>query len=277
MKHSQLWATLNKHYRARLNACVGEQGAAMLMAIMFVMVVLATSALVLSILLAQALPYKNNRANAQAGYAAESGLEAALSFLREAEAGGSASALLPTIVADKGAAAKDEQFTKTAGGTVLLNNVAVNAGTANASTIAYAPANMSYKVEIAYFDGDPDASGTNQITTTSGLSGVKYAVAKSYGYINRYPNGRTGSESNPLRSMRAVYKFEQQSSVTPPPTPSGGGGRVGMGFYAAAPYNGHGRSSPSPTSTPTRTRPAKSNTPTVREPRAVPIPFRPPA
>lgn len=241
MKHSQLWTTLNKRYRARLNACVGEQGAAMLMAIMFVMVVLATSALVLSILLAQALPYKNNRANAQAGYAAESGLEAALSFLREAEAGGSASALLPTAVADKGAAAKDEQFTKTAGGTVLLNNVAVNAGTANASTIAYVPANMSYKVEIAYFDGDPDVSGTNQITTTSGLSGVKYAVAKSYGYINRYPNGRTGSESNPLRSMRAVYKFEQQSSVTPPPTPptpSGGGGRVGMGFYAAAPYNG---------------------------------------
>ena len=218
MKHSQLWATLNKRYRARLNACMGEQGAAMLMAIMFVMVVLATSALVLSILLAQALPYKNNRANAQAGYAAESGLEAALSFLREAEAGGSASALLPTTVADRGAAAKDEQFTKTAGGTVLLNNVAVNAGTANASTIAYAPANMSYKVEIAYFDGDPDASGTNQITTTSGLSGVKYAVAKSYGYINRYPNGRTGSESNPLRSMRAVYKFEQQSSVTPPPS-----------------------------------------------------------
>ena len=33
MKHSQLWATLNKRYRARLNACMGEQGAAMLMAI----------------------------------------------------------------------------------------------------------------------------------------------------------------------------------------------------------------------------------------------------
>lgn len=238
MKNSQLWATLNKRYRARLRACVGEQGAAMLMAIMFVMVVLATSALVLSVLFAQALPYKNNRANAQAGYAAESGLEAALSFLREAEAGGSASALLPTTVADKGAAVKDEQFTTTAGGTVLLNNVAVNAGTATASSIAYAPANMSYKVEIAYFDGDPDASGTNQITTASGLSGVKYAVAKSYGYINRYPNGRTGSESNPLRVMRAVYKFEQQSVTPPPPTPSGGGGRIGMGFYAAAPYNG---------------------------------------
>lgn len=242
MKHSQLWTTLNKRYRARLSACVGEQGAAMLMAIMFVMVVLATSALVLSVLFAQALPYKNNRANAQAGYAAESGLEAALSFLREAEAGGSASALLPTVTADKGAKAKDEQFTKTAGGTVLLNNVAVNAGTANTSSVAYAPKDMSYKVEIAYFDGDPDASGTNQITTAAGLSGVKYAVAKSYGYINRYPNGRSGTEASPMRVMRAVYKFEQQTVTPPtpptPPVPSSGGGRIGMGFYAAAPYNG---------------------------------------
>lgn len=237
MKDSRIWKELNKRYRARLRACMGERGAAMLMAVMFVMVVLATSALVLSILLAQALPYKNNRANAQAGYAAESGLEAALSFLRETEAVGSASALLPAATADKGAQAKDERFTATAGGTVLLNNVAVNAGTATADSIAYAPANMSYKVEIAYFDGDPDAGGANQITTASGLSGVQYAVAKSYGYINRYPNGRTGTESGPLRVMRAVYQFEQQSVTPAPPTPSGGGGRIGMGFYAAAPYN----------------------------------------
>lgn len=242
MKDSRIWNTLNKRYRARLSACVGEQGAAMLMAIMFVMVVLATSSLVLGVLMSQALPYRNNRANAQAGYAAESGLEAALSFLREAEAGGSASALLPTVTADKGAKAKDEQFTKTAGGTVLLNNVAVNAGTANTSSVAYAPKDMSYKVEIAYFDGDPDVSGTNQITTAAGLSGVKYAVAKSYGYINRYPNGRSGTEASPMRVMRAVYKFEQQTVTPPtpptPPVPSSGGGRIGMGFYAAAPYNG---------------------------------------
>lgn len=237
MKDSRIWITLNRKYRARLRAAVGEQGAAMLMAVMFVMVVLATSALVLSILLAQALPYKNNKANAQAGYAAESGLEAALSFLREAEASGSASSLLPTNTADTGESSKDEQFTKAADGTVLLNNVSVNAGSATTKSIAYAPQSMSYKVQIAYYDGDPDASGSHQVTASSGLSGVQYAVVKSYGYINRYPNGRSGGESKPLRAMRAVYKFEQQKS-TPDPPPSTGGGRTGMGFYSAAPYNG---------------------------------------
>lgn len=238
MKDSRIWITLNRKYRARLRVAVGEQGAAMLMAVMFVMVVLATSALVLSILLAQALPYKNNKANAQAGYAAESGLEAALSFLREAEASGSASSLLPTNTADAGESSKDEQFTKAADGTVLLNNVSVNAGSATTKSIAYAPQSMSYKVQIAYYDGDPDASGSHQITASSGLSGVQYAVVKSYGYINRYPSGRSGGESKPLRAMRAVYKFEQQKGTPDPPTPSTGGGRIGMGFYAAAPYNG---------------------------------------
>lgn len=244
MKDSRIWITLNRKYRARLRAAVGEQGAAMLMAVMFVMVVLATSALVLSILLAQALPYKNNKANAQAGYAAESGLEAALSFLREAEASGSASSLLPTNTADTGESSKDEQFTKAADGTVLLNNVSVNAGSASAKSIAYAPQSMSYKVQIAYYDGDPDASGSHQVTASSGLSGVQYAVVKSYGYINRYPNGRSGGESKPLRAMRAVYKFEQQKSTPDPPTPSTGGGRIGMAFYAAAPYNGRNDNQP---------------------------------
>lgn len=47
----------------------------MMLAILFVMVVLTTSALVMTTLLAQAIPYKNNKENSQANYAAESGLE----------------------------------------------------------------------------------------------------------------------------------------------------------------------------------------------------------
>lgn len=57
----------------------------MMLAVLFVMVVLTTSALVMTILISQALPYRNNKENAQVGYAAESGLEVALSFLREAK------------------------------------------------------------------------------------------------------------------------------------------------------------------------------------------------
>ncbi len=82
---------------------------------------------------------------------------------------------------------------------------------------------------MAYFDGDPDASGANQITTNSGLSGVKYAVAKSYGYINRYPNGRTGSgtQSAALHASRLqVRTAEQRHPAAHAAHPSGGGGRA---------------------------------------------------
>ena len=66
---------------------VGERGAAMMLAILFVVVVLTTSTLVMTVLVAQAVPYKANKENAQANYAAESGLEAGLSYLNETLAG----------------------------------------------------------------------------------------------------------------------------------------------------------------------------------------------
>ena len=66
MKQTGLWSRLNagtvRHYA---NAW-GEHGAAMMLAILFVMVVLTTSALVMTTLLAQAIPYKNNKENSQA-------------------------------------------------------------------------------------------------------------------------------------------------------------------------------------------------------------------
>lgn len=80
----------------------GERGAAMMLAVLFVMVVLTTSALVMTILLSQALPYRNNKENAQVGYAAESGLEVALSFLREAEASKDYKKLLPSTASNTG-------------------------------------------------------------------------------------------------------------------------------------------------------------------------------
>ena len=43
-----LWAGLNRRYRARLCQRMGERGAAMMLAVLFVMVVLTTSALVMT-------------------------------------------------------------------------------------------------------------------------------------------------------------------------------------------------------------------------------------
>ena len=83
MKQTGLWSRLNRRYRAALRERMGEHGAAMMLAILFVMVVLTTSALVMTTLLAQAIPYKNNKENSQANYAAESGLEVGLSYINE--------------------------------------------------------------------------------------------------------------------------------------------------------------------------------------------------
>lgn len=66
MKQTGLWSRLNRRYRAALRERMGEHGAAMMLAILFVMVVLTTSALVMTTLLAQAIPYKNNKENSQA-------------------------------------------------------------------------------------------------------------------------------------------------------------------------------------------------------------------
>ena len=83
MKQTGLWSRLNRRYRAALRERMGEHGAAMMLAILFVMVVLTTSALVMTTLLAQAIPYKNNKENSQANCAAESGLEVGLSYINE--------------------------------------------------------------------------------------------------------------------------------------------------------------------------------------------------
>ena len=56
MKQNGLWSRLNRRYRAALRERMGERGAAMMLAVLFVMVVLTTSALVMTTLLAQAIP-----------------------------------------------------------------------------------------------------------------------------------------------------------------------------------------------------------------------------
>ena len=45
MKQNGLWSRLNRRYRAALRERMGERGAAMMLAVLFVMVVLTTSEL----------------------------------------------------------------------------------------------------------------------------------------------------------------------------------------------------------------------------------------
>lgn len=232
-----LWAGLSRRYRARLCQRMGERGAAMMLAVLFVMVVLTTSALVMTILLSQALPYRNNKENAQVGYAAESGLEVALSFLREAEASKDYKKLLPSTASNTGNASLDETFTTASDGSVLLNNAEVSNDVSATGVSSFTPDDISYRVQIGYYDDDPSSSPAKRLTSESELKNAKYAWVRSYGYINRYPNGRSaGTETSARRAMSAIYQFETASGDDSYVI-STKGGRLGMGFYAAAPNN----------------------------------------
>lgn len=228
MKESVLWRRLDRAVGTRLRArCKNrESGVAMVMALMFILVVLLTSTLLLGILLSQALPYRNNARNAQGKVAAEAGLQAGLSFLRTAESyyeTGNYSKLMPATAADPSKPSLDETYAMetatTSGSTtgtvnvVALNYVPVDDTSSGTTAVSTSSAThnqkLSYRIQIGYYDGDPDAGG-KMVTDATKLSSVKYAVVVSYGYVNRYPDGRTsGTEADPVRAAAAKYKFGQ--------------------------------------------------------------------
>lgn len=178
MKQTGLWSRLNRKYRAKLRERMGERGAAMMLAILFVMVVLTTAALVMTTLFAQAIPYKGNKENSQANYAAESGLEVGLSYLQETleKLQGASSldallGLLPATSADTSNSAKDGTFTKYEGASVLLNHVALNKVDSVADTASYTPDDLSYRVRINFYKDDPDGASATMIAQSIGFEG----------------------------------------------------------------------------------------------------------
>ena len=228
MKESVLWRRLDRAVGTRLRARYKnkESGVAMVMALMFILVVLLTSTLLLGILLSQALPYRNNSRNAQGKVAAEAGLQAGLSFLRTTESyyeTGNYDKLMPATTADPSKTSLDETYavetataSSSATGTakvVTLNYVPVNDTTSGTTAVSTSSSThdqkLSYRIQIGYYDGDPNAGG-KLISDATKLSAVKYAVVVSYGYVNRYPDGRTaGTEADPVRTAAAMYKFGQ--------------------------------------------------------------------
>ena len=226
---------------------VGERGAAMMLAILFVVVVLTTSTLVMTVLVAQAVPYKANKENAQANYAAESGLEVGLSYLNETLAGlknatslDELKNLLPSANADVADSSKDGQFTVYEGASALLNNVPLNTVTSRSDVTSYTPDDLSYRVRINFYATDPDSASAKMISSPSDLKSLQYAEVVATGFINRYKDGRTaGNAQKPQAMKRAICKIEAKtdSTTTNHSSTLGVGGRMGMGFYAAAPYN----------------------------------------
>lgn len=222
MKQTGLWSRLNRRYRAALRERMGEHGAAMMLAILFVMVVLTTSALVMTTLLAQAIPYKNNKENSQANYAAESGLEVGLSYINEnlAKLQGSTSLddlqkVLPAVDADMNDSSKDGEFAKYDGASVLLNHVALNKTVKTSDTASYTPDDLSYRVRINFYDANPDDASAEMIGSPSDLKNLQYAEVVATGFINRYKDGRTaGNTKSPQAMKRAVCRIEAKTDST---------------------------------------------------------------
>ena len=194
----------------------------MMLAILFVMVVLTTSALVMTTLLAQAIPYKNNKENSQANYAAESGLEVGLSYINEnlAKLQGSTSLddlqkVLPAVDADMNDSSKDGEFAKYDGASVLLNHVALNKTVKTSDTASYTPDDLSYRVRINFYDANPDDASAEMIG--SSIRSEKPTVCRSawpLGFINRYKDGRTaGNTKSPQAMKRAVCRIEAQNGL----------------------------------------------------------------
>ena len=215
----------------------------MLMALIFVVILIVTTTLVASVLIAQFAPYRRNTQNAQAAVVAENGLQSGLSYLREAEAG--PSGLLPSTTTDLSKASQDDEYTvdttSSSGVKVVLNNASdTTSTTSTASTADYTTRNWTYSVTIQFYKDNPKDYTASELVSKALTPGdvrtktnVNYAAVTSSAYFARYANGRTSS-TKPVRVVWAVCKFG---------TPGGGGGnsnpnggRIGMGFYASAPY-----------------------------------------
>lgn len=250
MKQSWLW----KHVESRVGDRVrrmmrgNETGVAMLMALIFVVILIVTTTLVASVLIAQFAPYRRNTQNAQAAVVAENGLQSGLSYLREAEAG--PSGLLPSTTTDLSKASQDDEYTvdttSSSGVKVVLNNASdTTSTTSTASTADYTTRNWTYSVTIQFYKDNPaTTTSATPLTEPQVKSGsdINYAAVTSSAYFDRYGSGRTTS-IKPIRVMWAVYQFGVSSTttITTPTVSGGGGGRLGMGFYAAAPFSIVGR------------------------------------
>lgn len=248
MKQSWLW----KHVESRVGDRVrrmmrgNETGVAMLMALIFVVILIVTTTLVASVLIAQFAPYRRNTQNAQAAVVAENGLQSGLSYLREAEAG--PSGLLPSTTTDLSKASQDDEYTvdttSSSGVKVVLNNASdTTSTTSTASTADYTTRNWTYSVTIQFYKDNPKDYTASELVSKALTPGdvrtktnVNYAAVTSSAYFARYANGRTSS-TKPVRVVWAVCKFGTTLGGSGGGNPDPNGGRIGMGFYVSAPYS----------------------------------------
>jgi type II secretory pathway pseudopilin PulG len=189
---------------ARRIAGQSERGVAMLFAIVFMIIMAGLAAVILSTILGQVAPTSLEQKSTQTVYAAQAGMQAALSRFRAA-----------VLVNGSGVVQTDTLGNPLGDPTKLPCSVA---GTLDPTTPADG---IGYRVTIWYYSTDPtfqsaswQANTANQIacSTTSGvpstaINPVKYALLTSVGTGNNLPNTPANSTAG-NRSVAAVYEFK---------------------------------------------------------------------
>lgn len=219
MRNTQLWTYVERQWGARIRKRAhGETGAAMIMALLFTTMVILTLAIITSVLVGQAVPYSSDRRTQQSRYAAESGLELGLSFMRSASAQAVDKKSYAPYMPVSSTSASD--FVAQPDGSVLLtcvyssqsdnktNSCTRINGTGTASSADdYSSGAVTVRVEVTYWDGDPtatDASGARtakQVTALADMSKTRYALVTA-----RCSDSPT-TTGDPIFAGQGVYQF----------------------------------------------------------------------
>lgn len=224
MKESLLWKRINNRFREKIKSRINsESGSALVLAVYFMFAVVAVTSVVAAVLVSLAAPLKNNTKRSEAAYAAEAGLQAGLTYLRQLESDSSAE-LFPTETADLG----NNNYYKASvdnigasGAEIDVVKVKTSQPSYTARTASYTD-DFKYETEIEFFKNDPN--GTEPLQLATERKDAKYAVVVSRAY---YADGKNESET---RSMSGTYMFGAKA------IPGSGGGKQGSAFDVATSY-----------------------------------------
>lgn len=225
MKESLLWKRINNRFREKIKSRINsESGSALVLAVYFMFAVVAVTSVVAAVLVSLAAPLKNNTKRSEAAYAAEAGLQAGLTYLRQLESDSSLE-LFPTAVADAGNSnyyKSKVDNTGASGAEIDVVKVKTSQPSYTAQTASSYTDDFKYETEIEFFKNDPN--GTEPLQLATERKDAKYAVVVSRAY---YADGKNESET---RSMSGTYMFGAKA------TPGSGGGKQGSAFDVATSY-----------------------------------------
>lgn len=232
MKESLLWKRINNRFREKIKSRINsESGSALVLAVYFMFAVVAVTSVVAAVLVSLAAPLKNNTKRSEAAYAAEAGLQAGLTYLRQLESDSSLE-LFPTAVADAGNSnyyKSKVDNTGASGAEIDVVKVKTSQPSYVAQTTSYTD-DFKYETEIEFFKNDPN--GTEPLQLATERKDAKYAVVVSRAY---YADGKNESET---RSMSGTYMFGAKA------IPGSGGGKQGSAFDVATSYTGRNTTQP---------------------------------